>query len=493
MATQPNQRIILGLKVKQLRLDKGLSFKNLSESTGMSVSYLNEIEKGKKYPKKQKIQLLAKALETTEAALTSDQLTHGLAPVGALLQSNFLNELPLDLFGIDLSKVVDIVANAPLKVGAFISTLVELSRTYQVREENFYFRALRAYQELHNNYFEDIESESDRFVKLYDIPIGEAVEMELLGNILKERFGYEIVEGGLDKYPELSHLRSVFIPKSKQLLLHSKLNDMQKAFQLAKELGFGFLGLKERPYTSSFHKVNSFEEVLNNYKAGYFAVAILVNRESFVRDLKHFFNQNKWDSKLLKALTEKYQASPTVLFQRFNVLPKYFGLENSFFLRFFHNLPSDQFVINKELHLNRKHRPHSNGLDEHYCRRWLSLSLLKQLKQEKIDESLREPIFGIQRSQYIGTNDEYICVTMARPSYPTPNRNASITIGVLIDENAKKTIKFLDDPDIPKMQVNVTCERCALSDCVDRAVEPTAIQRRERQLLIENRLKKLFK
>ncbi|MCH9024924.1 MAG: hypothetical protein IH931_06280, partial [candidate division Zixibacteria bacterium] len=53
--------------------------------------------------------------------LISLELADGLAPVGDLLKSNFLNELPLDLFGIELSKVVEIIANAPIRVGAFIS------------------------------------------------------------------------------------------------------------------------------------------------------------------------------------------------------------------------------------------------------------------------------------------------------------------------------------------------------------------------------------
>ena len=58
----PHQRIIFGLKVKQLRQDKGLSFAELAKATGMSVSYLNEIEKGKKFPKDDKVAALALAL-----------------------------------------------------------------------------------------------------------------------------------------------------------------------------------------------------------------------------------------------------------------------------------------------------------------------------------------------------------------------------------------------------------------------------------------------
>jgi len=120
--THQNSKIIFGLKVKQLRIEQGLSFAKLSKTAGMSVSYLNEIEKGKKSPKIDKVRTLAAALGTTYDELVSPTLTGKLAALGELLHSNFLNELPLDLFGIELSKVVDIIANSPSRVGAFIST-----------------------------------------------------------------------------------------------------------------------------------------------------------------------------------------------------------------------------------------------------------------------------------------------------------------------------------------------------------------------------------
>jgi len=107
-AKTANEKIIFGLKVKQLRQEQGLSFSDLSKTSGMSLSYLNEIEKGKKFPKQDKVKNLAKALGTTREELTDGKLGRHLAPVTQLLQSNFLNELPLELFGIELSKVAEI-------------------------------------------------------------------------------------------------------------------------------------------------------------------------------------------------------------------------------------------------------------------------------------------------------------------------------------------------------------------------------------------------
>ena len=44
-------KLIFGLKIKQLRQAKNLSQQELADAVGMAVSYINEIEKGKKFPK----------------------------------------------------------------------------------------------------------------------------------------------------------------------------------------------------------------------------------------------------------------------------------------------------------------------------------------------------------------------------------------------------------------------------------------------------------
>ncbi len=493
-----NNKIILGLKVRQLRTEKRLSFAVLSEQTGMSVSYLNEIEKGKKYPKDDKIKLLADALETTSESLISAEMPQSLSAVEDLLQSNFLHELPLDLFGIEMNKVVEIIANAPIRVAAFISTLVELSRNYALREENFYFGALRSYLELHNNYFEELEEAVRQFVKQNKVPIGHSLPHHFLAGLLEKKFGYKIVENGLDAFPELKNIRSVFVPKTKQLLLNSSLNEQQSAFQFGKELGFNALSLKERAYTASLQRVKTFDEALNHFKAGYFSAALLMNREVFVKDMEKFLKMDNWDNGVfLMQLMQKYQATPEMLFQRMtNVLPHFFGLNKLFFLRFVHRLEANQFDISKELHLNKRHHPHGNGLDEHYCRRWVSISLLNELKDLQNSQTgspdnpkKEETIVGIQRSHYFQTNDEYLCITIARPS---GTRNVSVTIGILIDNDLIQKIKFINDPQISHREVSTTCERCGIKDCSERAIEPLVVQQKQQRAKINDALKKIL-
>ncbi len=491
-AKSQNERIIFGLKVRQLRQEKGLSFKKLSERSGLSISYLNEIEKGKKYPKLDKVRVLAQVLGEEVDELTSTELRRGLAPVGQLLSSNFLNELPLDLFGIELSKVVQIIASAPLRVGAFISTLVELARNYAMREENFYHGAMRAYQELHYNYFEEIETAAAQFVRQYELPDAEAPSVDQLQAILEDSCQYEIVHNGLKDYPDLLTFRSVFVPRQKRLLLNPQLTNTYKAFQFGKELGFYYLKLKERALSSSLSRVNSFEEVLNHFKAAYFSVAILIGKDHFVRQLRQLFAKSRWNGEAFISLMEHYHASPEMLFLRLtNILPTCFGLRKLFSLRIIHDTASDQFHIDKELHLNHKHYPQSNGISEHYCRRWLSVSLLRDLTDLQQKGKYAGTIVGAQRSRYFGTEDEYLCFTLARPSYPEPGKNVSVALGLLIDENLKKNIAFWDDPAIGRREVNITCERCAIQDCEQRAVPASFIERKMARRKIHESLQQL--
>ena len=488
--TNPNQRIIFGLKVKQFRMARGLSFSELSESSGISVSYLNEIEKGKKYPKADRIKDLARALGTRPEELTSLELTDGLAPVGELLASNFLSELPLDLFGIEKMKVVEIIANAPKRVGAFISTLVDLARNYHLGEENFYFGALRAYLEMHHNYFSDLEEAVGHFLEAHQLEPNSRIAPEVLGNILASEYKYSIIEHGLDPYPELQDLRALFIPGKYKLLLNSGLNDTQRAFQFGKELGFQYLKLKERAHTSSLLRVQSFDEALNHFKAGYFSAALLLPRDRMQRSLESFFRQPAWDPRPLYDMMETFGASPEMLFQRMtNLLPELFDLRKLFLIRMAHDRKAGTYRIDKELHLSGRHNPHENGLYEHYCRRWLSISLIGDLLEKGADQML----VGVQRSHYYGTEDSFLCFTIARPAHPDPAKLVSITIGLAIDDRLRKRVAFWDDPSIPDVEVNNTCERCPVENCSERSAPPKIIQARDQRRAVQKRLQELLK
>ena len=137
MLNQDKLRTIFGLKIAYLRQQKGLSYQQLAETADLSMSYVHEIEKGKKYPKADKILLLAKALDTTYEDLVSVHASKRLQPIIDLLESEFFQVFPMEMFGISPENLLELFINAPDKLNAFISTIIKLARNYQMQSENF--------------------------------------------------------------------------------------------------------------------------------------------------------------------------------------------------------------------------------------------------------------------------------------------------------------------------------------------------------------------
>lgn len=487
-----SERIIFGLKVRQLRQKQQLSYADLSKLAKVSISYLNEIEKGKKYPKRDKIEALANVLGVSYQQLISAELGSNLAPVAELLQSNFLNDLPLELFGIDISKVVEIIASAPSRVGAFISTLLEISRNYALQEEHFYFGALRSYLELHNNYFPEIEDAVKQFKLKHNLPEKSRVPGQDLREILENDYDYQIKDNGLKNYKELQTMRSIFLKNKKELLLNGNLSDIQKSFEFGKEVGFNCLKLEERAATSSLVRPKTFEEILNHSKSIYFSVAMRLPLQPFVKEVSDFFKNTSYQGDVLLNIMKKYKATPEILFHRLtNILPAFFGIKKLFFLRFTYSASKQKYQIDKELHLTYRHPPHSNGLSEHYCRRWITISLLRELENMQKEGVAIEAIVRAQRSKFENSNNEYLNLTIARPGHAGQPKNVSVTIGMLIDKTLSEKIHFLGDSTIPSKIVNRTCERCAIENCKERAADATVMQKKEELRQIQDLIRDL--
>ena len=481
MLNEQNIRLIFGLKLRQLRQKKQMLPKQLAKAAGISQSYLNEIEKGKKYPQPQKIVSLASVLGVSYDEMVSLKLDKQLSPIIDLLQSNALQDLPLETFGIGTDKLVELIANAPAKVSAFISTLIDISRNYEMKVEQFYLTALRSYQQMHDNYFEEIEESVQLFMKEYQENLGVDFDfsLESLQNVLLEKYRYKIDKKRLSEYPELRSVRSLFVKKRRKnvLLLNDNLNAIQQKFQLGKEIGYQYMKLKERNMGPSWMQASSFEQTLNNFKASYFAGALLINREPLISDLKALFKKSKWNGEAFLQMMKSYQVSPETFMHRItSVLPRFFGLNQLFFLRFTNTQKNDEYVITKELHLPKPHKPHGNQLNEHYCRRWITINILKELALKQKENKKAGPIVRVQRSLYIDSGNEYFCISIARAMYPTPNKNSSVTIGFLMNKDFKNKVRFWNDSNIAVRMVNETCERCRLTDCHERVVEASVLQ-----------------
>jgi transcriptional regulator with XRE-family HTH domain len=475
-------KLIMGLKLRQLRTEKGMSLAELANATKISMSYLNEIEKGKKLPKGDKIAILANALEVSYDWLVSMKMNKKLAPVAEILQSRIMKELLLDVFGIDKAQLLDLLSRVPVKLNAFLNTLIEVSRNYGMRVENFYFSALRSFQEMHENYFEEIETAVDKFVQENNIDVTRAIDCDQLRKILETNYNFLVEEDGLSNQPELRELRSVLLPgKRPRLLLNKNLNRIQKAFIMGREIGFQFLNISERPNTTSWVEFDSFEQVLNNFKASYFSCALLLNRDQLVNRLKQLFSNPTFNASEIIQLMDEFRVSPEILTHRLtNLLPRFFGIQELFFLRFSHRNGSEEFELTKEMHLAGLHNPHANMMQEHYCRRWISINILRNLSVQLKKGIYSKPLCMAQRSRYFGNEKEYLILSFAKPSMDGVSINHSISIGLLLTNQLKKKVMFWNDPAIPIRMVGETCQRCPATDCAERVADPEILQQAQR-------------
>ncbi len=469
-------KLIFGLKLKQARTNKNLSLFGLAKITDLSKSYLNEIEKGKKYPKTDKIILLSEKLEVPYDNMVSLKLDNNLAPIGEILKSGILKEIPLDLFGIQENDLIDIIANAPAKVNAFISTIIEISQHYNLTRESFFLASLRSYQEAHNNYFEDLEGKVLSFCKAFHVNIDSNITIEELSAILIEEYGYTIKDIVFSEEDELSDLRSIFVPKSKTLLLSESIDNPQKAFILAKEIAYNYLEIKERLYTFSWIKFDNFDQVLNNFYASYFAGALLIPRKQLIEELNLFLSKTNPKPQEMIELMGKFNVSPESFYQRLtNILPKDFQLKNLFFLRMSHKIGTDIYQIKKELHITNQQEPHANEMNEHYCRRWVSIKTMVEAEKQN-----KSHFFDAQISSYENSKNEYLVFSSATPDPFRKDYLRSISVGILITPGLKKKFKFIDSELISKQIVGVTCETCAVKNCLERVSPPIQLEKKMR-------------
>lgn len=490
--------IIFGMKVRQARTETGMTLTEFAERCDLSPSYVTEIEKGRKYPKADKIIRMAEALDKGYDELVSIKLDPSLNYLETALTSPLLQEFPFEAFGLDLGDVINLLTRAPAKASALLHTMLEIGRQYNLTDEHFLRAALRSYQEIHENYFQELEDAAAAFVQEYDLEGEVPVRMGALEEIIQDEFGYELDRERLAADERLATYRSVLVEgPSRYLLLNSRLYENQIKFLLAREMGYQYLELKDRAYTSAPDTVDSFQQVFNDFKASYFAGAVLMPRSPMLADIQALFDLRTWQPDYLLGMLNKYDVTPEMLLYRFSeLIPQFFGIRLHF-LRFHGD--DHRYRLVKQLNMNRLLLPSGIALYEHFCRRWLTVRLLRELQASNHREGFEEqPHVGAQISEFHETQDRFLCLGFARPLVLSPEVDSSVIVGFRVDDNLRRDIRFVNDPALPSVIINETCERCPLTaeQCTVRAVPPTVleaeakrVQRREALNLLMAELK----
>ncbi len=471
--------IIFGMKVKQGRTEAGLTVSEFAAQCSLSPSYVTEIEKGRKYPRADKIMSIAQVLGKSYDDLVSIRLEPPLTHLGTALSSPIIGQFPFEEFGIEMSDLMGMLTREPSKASALLHAISEVGRQYDMQEQHFLRAALRSYQELHDNFFPDLEDTAVSFAakhKLDDIPIPTA----RLQEILEKKYKFELDYTHLAQNSELTGYRSVYLKGARpKLLINALLQPHQVRFALARELGYQYLGLTNRAITSSPDQVTSFQQVFNDFKASYFAGALLIPGRLILDDIQAYFDMSRWSPQPLLNMLDKYDVSPESLLYRFSELvPQFFGVKLHY-LRV-HSGADNRFKLVKQLNLNRLRVPNGLAVDEHFCRRWLVVRLIRELREAagKPVTHPKAPVVGVQMSDYLDTNNHFLCFGFARPLSLTPNTISSSIIGFRRENGLSGVIRFAADLAVPQVTINETCERCSLTavQCQLRAAPPTVLE-----------------
>lgn len=486
--------VIFGMKLRQARLEKKLSLSEFAARCDLSPSYVTEIEKGRKYPKADKIMKMAEVLGKSYDHLVSIRLAPSLTYLETMLSSPLLQQFPFEEFGLEVGDLVNLFTRVPDKASALLHAVLEIGRQYDMKDEHFLRAALRSYQEIHENYFQELEDAAGNFARQHRLNGELPLQLAELQRIIRDEFSYELDGDRLTAHETLASYRSVFINSARpKLLLNASLHPMQIKFILARELGYQFLQLKERANTSAPDKVESFQQVLNDFKASYFAGALLIPRGAILADLQEFFQLNTWSPYRLLALLEKYDVTPEMLLYRFSeLIPQFFGVKLHF-LRF-HDT-GDDYQLVKQFNMTKLLLPSGIGLHEHHCRRWLPVRLLREMAAAGSPDGFSEtPLVGAQVSEFLGSHERFLSFGFARPLALDPMVGSSVIVGFRVTSNLKRTIRFVDDPAIPVTIINETCERCPLTwdQCTVRVAEPTILHAERRQVEREEALSQLM-
>jgi hypothetical protein len=127
--------------------------------------------------------------------------------------------------------------------------------------------------------------------------------------------------------------------------------------------------------------------------------------------------------------------------------------------------------------------PSGIGLLEHHCRRWLSIRLLSEPEASLPPEKADPLPVGAQISEFLESQDKFLCLGFGRRMVLSPGVWSSVVIGFRVDGDLHQVIRFVDDPDIPRDIIHETCERCPLrlEQCTLRAAPPTILNARREQ------------
>lgn len=462
-------RFILGIKVRKHRTEKGYSLDDLSKISGLSRSYINDIEQGKKYPQADKMFALAQSFNISYDDLVSLKLDGEYAILNEMFLSNRLEEIPLSAFGLDEETLFQMFTKTPKKAQLLLNNIINLSLTQGLSRKNFLTSASLSYKETYSNHFEHVETEAQEFRKDF-LQSNTKLDLNNLIIYLKEKYNITTIDE-----PRLNNLfgvDSVLVNNKNILLLHPSSSYYERKSAILKEIYYRRKNIKKRMDYAPAVDYEDFNMVLNEMFAKNFALAALMNWNDFKTDLQKIFAQKSWPAELYNKIKIKYDVDDVMVIRRMgNLLKKEFGFNKYTITNIGKRKDSDRYEFQLELKFlehTRPYRKHRN-----FCRKGIATSIVR--------DNIKNPDSGKFHVQTVRLNvNGFELVFFEITAYINSlvhQTDKSINLMVLMNDAVKEKIHFLNS--LPAAHNGIVCESCSLPDCEFRDSEPTIIKEQE--------------
>ena len=134
--------------------------------------------------------------------------------------------------------------------------------------------------------------------------------------------------------------------------------------------------------TSPHKKFDSFDQVMDNFRASYFTGTLMINRNQVKKELKEIFQSETWNGDAIFELLKHHEVTPETFLHRLSqILLGLFKITELHYFRFEHFVGKNEIILTKELNMPRTLVPSGVHLKEHHCRRWLPGVLTQNSKR----------------------------------------------------------------------------------------------------------------
>jgi predicted transcriptional regulator/DNA-binding XRE family transcriptional regulator len=449
--------VLIGQRLRQLRLDRALRQSDVAKQIGVSPAYLNLIEKGRRtiqFPLLWKaLELLGQDLESFMSSLGERRPDDALAKLldDPLAMTLDLDENDVARLQAEPKAATTIAAlfNLYKNTRAQLDTAVAKLSAEDMPQRTDYAPSdeVSDFLQAHKNFFPELEEEAVRIRRA--LGLGRRVISDQLVHMLERQFGYRVE---IEEAPRGGSVVRRIDRERRVVTMSAALTGQAHKFQLAATAGLLVLDasrLHERLIAESHRRHAETERLIKIHLANYFAGALLLPYDEFYREAQ----RNRYD---VEALTEAFEASYEACAHRLCNLadPRRPGIP-------LHFLRVDVAGnISKKYSATGIKFPHGSGS----CPKWA------------VHVAFLTPSVITRQYSMMPDGTTYFCFAKVttQPMQGSLVRGTTYSIGLGTTADAAKYLAYAQDlpsQDLKRTAIptGVTCRFCERTDCNQRA------------------------